>query len=606
MPREHTTNDKEYARNRKLLLADNPPCTYCGRLADTADHILPYALGGGNDLANLTPACRSCNSSRGAKLGNRLRAAKALGIVAATTQSGGNKNANNSPAQTDAVKPNNSKEFFLETNSLPPHALIPISQKPPCVAETGHQRPRLETITPDAAETRADEIAGFAKDVLGVELLEWQKRVAAGFTAMDSNGDYLRRIGYCSVARQNGKSLLMASVLGHFLTVEAPRRGTPQTVISVAHKLDLAVSMFKFLAPILEAKYGAKVSWSYGRNELEIVVPDPKTGELTGPHRWLVRAATPQAGHGYSADLVLLDEIWSISEAAIDEGLLPTQRARRNPLCLMFSTAGTEASTAMIRWRSQGLRQIDAGEIGPMYFAEWSPPSGLDPLSVAAWQFSNPSMGYLLPVSVLEAEAKAPNRQAFLRSSVNLFTSAANGWLEPGLFESCLADDPLPSGGVLAVDSSTDTAHYVGVRAVQNGDKVAVTVEFQTDNLASCWAAIEKLLTDQPTLRLSIPPTMELSCPPKWERRRNIVGYRELGKWTQPVRSMIVEGRLQHTGQLTLVEHVERAVMVKANGSVSLSSARSPGPIELARCMVFAAAQASRAQQNAKPTLVVV
>lgn len=606
MAREHTTNDKEYARNRKLLLADNPPCTYCGRLADTADHIVPYALGGGNDLANLTPACRSCNSSRGAKLGNRLRAAKQLGNTTPTTHSGGNETPLNVAAQNDAVKLNNSKEFFLETNAKPPHALIPISQKPRSVAGTGHQTPRLETITPDLARTKAEEVGGFARDVLGVELLPWQLRVAGGFTAMDEHGDYLRRIGYCSVARQNGKSLLMAAILGHFLTVEAPRRETPQTVISVAHKLDLAVSMFKFLAPILETHYGAKVSWSYGRNELEVHVPHPETGELTGPHRWLVRAATPQAGHGYSADLVLLDEIWSISEAAIDEGLLPTQRARKNPLCLMFSTAGTEASTAMIRWRSQGLRQIDAGEIGPMYFAEWSPPSGLDPLTVAAWEYSNPSMGYLLPVSVLEAEAKAPNRQAFLRSSVNLFTSAANSWLEPGLFDGLQTDEPLPSGGVLAVDTSVDDARYVGVRAVQIGGNVAVTVAFQVNTLAECWREIETLLTDHNGLTLSIPPSLELSCPPKWERRRNIVGYRELGKWTQPVRAMITEGRLLHTGELTLKEHVERAVMVKANGSVSLSSARSPGPIELARCMVFAAAQASRATHRTKPTLVVV
>jgi phage terminase large subunit-like protein len=603
MPREHTTNDKEYARNRKLLLADNPPCTYCGRLADTADHILPHVLGGSNELSNLTPACRSCNSSRGAKLGNRLRAIKELGQVIPTTNSSGN---TTSPALNQDVKPNNDAEFFLETFSVPPLALIPISQKPPSVVGTGRQLPRLETITPETAATKASEIVGWAKEVLAVDLLPWQIRVAEGFTAMDENGDYLRRIGYCSVARQNGKSLLMASVLGHFLTVEAARRGTPQTAISVAHKLDLAVSMFKYLAPILEVKYGAKVSWSYGRNELEVFVPHPETGELTGPHRWLVRAATPQAGHGYSADLVLLDEIWSISEAAIDEGLLPTQRARKNPLCLMFSTAGTEASTAMIRWRSQGLRQIDAGDVGPMYFAEWSPPSGLDPLSVEAWEFSNPSMGHLLPVSVLEAEAKAPNRQAFLRSSVNMFTSAANGWLEAGLFDTLKTNAPIPSGGVLAVDSSVDSAHYVGVRAVQDGDKVAVTVAFTVDNLAACWREIEELLTNQSGLLLSIPPTMELSCPPKWERRRNIVGYRELGKWTQPVRAMITEGRLVHTGELLLTEHVERAVMVKANGSVLLSSARSSGPIELARCMVFAAAQASRVQSRQKPTLVVV
>jgi hypothetical protein len=272
----------------------------------------------------------------------------------------------------------------------------------------------------------------------------------------------------------------------------------------------------------------------------------------------------------------------------------------------MFSTAGTEASTAMIRWRSQGLRQIDAGDVGPMYFAEWSPPNGMDPLTIDAWKFSNPSMGYLLPVSVLEAEAKAPNRQAFLRSSVNLFTSAANSWLEPGQFDACKDTTPLPTGGVLAVDTSTDTAHYVGVRAVQVGDKVAVTVAFIVDNLAACWREIETIMTEQTTLSLSIPPTLELSCPPKLERRRNIVGYRELGKWTQAVRAMITESRLTHTGELSLCEHVERAVMVKAQGAVTLSSARSPGPIELARCMVFAAAQASRAQSRTKPALVVI
>jgi hypothetical protein len=109
-----------------------------------------------------------------------------------------------------------------------------------------------------------------------------------------------------------------------------------------------------------------------------------------------------------------------------------------------------------------------------------------------------------------------------------------------------------------------------------------------------------------PTLYLSIPPSMELSCPPKYERRRNIVGFRELGRWTQFVRSLITEGRLTHTGEVSLVEHCERAVMVKVNGSVSLSSARSPGPIELARCMVFAAAQASRIVSNRKPALVVI
>ncbi|WP_280516431.1 HNH endonuclease [Actinomyces succiniciruminis] len=41
-------------------------CWICGRPgADTADHVVPAALGGGDELENLRPAHRSCNASRG-------------------------------------------------------------------------------------------------------------------------------------------------------------------------------------------------------------------------------------------------------------------------------------------------------------------------------------------------------------------------------------------------------------------------------------------------------------------------------------------------------------------------------------------------------------
>ena len=588
MPREHTTNNKTYAANRRLLLKDNPVCHWCQtRAADTADHLTPYVLGGDDSLDNLVPACRSCNSSRGAKLGNQRRAR-------------GNPTTKSEPQPQPSgginpVKPNNGNKFFLETHSEPPHAMFPISQKPPSVAKHGREFPRLETITPDHVESRATEILGFARDILGVELMPWQVRCLHGLTAYDENGDYLRRVGLTSVARQNGKTVVIAALIGWHLTVEGPRRGNPQLVISVAHKLDLAVTTFKYLAPILEEKFGAKVSWSYGRNELE----------LHG-HRWIVRAATPQAGHGYSADLITADEVWSISEAAIDEGLLPTQRARRNPLMAMFSTAGTQDSSAMLRWRSQGMRQIDAGEIGPMYFASYEPPPGLDPMTPEAWEYANPALGYTLDMSVLEAEAKAPNRAAFLRSSVNIWVAAANGWLEPGLFEACTTDEEIPAGGVLAIESSIDNANYVGVRAVQQHGITYVTVAFQVESLAAMWAAVDAEIVAAPTLKLALPPSLEIACPPKWERRRTIVGIRELGKWTAPVRSMILENRLRHSGEVSLVESSERAVMVKHNGAVMLSSARSPGPIELTRSMVFAAALASRPANVNKPSLVVV
>lgn len=41
-------------------------CWMCGGAWDTVDHVKPIAKGGAHILANLRPACRSCNSSKNA------------------------------------------------------------------------------------------------------------------------------------------------------------------------------------------------------------------------------------------------------------------------------------------------------------------------------------------------------------------------------------------------------------------------------------------------------------------------------------------------------------------------------------------------------------
>lgn len=42
-------------------------CWMCGAVADTWDHVKPLAKGGSHCLANLRPACRSCNCSKHAR-----------------------------------------------------------------------------------------------------------------------------------------------------------------------------------------------------------------------------------------------------------------------------------------------------------------------------------------------------------------------------------------------------------------------------------------------------------------------------------------------------------------------------------------------------------
>jgi hypothetical protein len=567
-------NQKEFKHNRlKVLDNGNAVCHWCGvNQATEADHLEPTDNGGTNAIDNLVPACKPCNARRGQQYAQQKQRAKTL-----TPQGFG-------------------EPVFLQTQAKPPQALIPIffgNQPEPAL--TGRYQPRLETTTHVGSQSRATEIGEFAERVLGLPLMPWQLHCLEGLTAFDDVGKWLHRVGLISVARQNGKSLLSSAVIGHWLTKEAEHRGQPQTVISVSHKLDLTAAQFSYLAPIMEAKFGAEVSWSYGRQKLTM-----PNGSV-----WHIRAATPAAGHGYSADLITADEVWQISEAAIDDGLLPSQRARKNPLCLLVSTAGTQESTALLRWRDQGLRAIDSGKQTTLYFAEFSPSPQLDPMTPEAWEYANPALaGGLIDLDVIEGEALGPNRSAFLRASVNLWQAVTTGWLETGVFDACKTDTPPPPGGVLAIESSTDEARYTAVRAVQAGNKTHVTVAFTANSVAEMWRLVDLEIENNPGLRLAIIPALEVSCPPALERRRTIVGYRELLKWTAAVRSMIIENRLQHNGELLLTQHVERAVLIKHNGSVALSSTRSPGPIEAARCMVWAAAMASRPQLVGKPMIM--
>ena len=51
----------EYRQARQRLLADQPPCIWCGQPATTADHYPPLKYGG--HWESMVPACKRCNSA---------------------------------------------------------------------------------------------------------------------------------------------------------------------------------------------------------------------------------------------------------------------------------------------------------------------------------------------------------------------------------------------------------------------------------------------------------------------------------------------------------------------------------------------------------------
>jgi hypothetical protein len=416
-----------------------------------------------------------------------------------------------------------------------------------------------------------------------MELMPWQVHVLNGQLSVDADGRWCNPLSLVSVARQNGKTVALKALLGWWLT-DYSRHAGPQTILTTAHRLDLATALFQDLAPILEAKFDVKAVWAYGRNSIKI-----------GDSAWHVKAARPSAGHGMSVDLILADEVFGIDSETLDIGLLPTQRARPNPLCSMWSTAGTEESVAMLRWREQGLRAIDENKSTGIYLAEYSPPPDIEPMSEAAWEYANPALGHTLDIRTIQQESKSPNRAGFLRSSVNLWVQSEISWLPPGKWESHATDKPPMPGGVLAVEVAMEDGRYVAVRCNANSaGMLTATVAFMCETITQVWEHIRIQMRDNPNLTVAITPTLDTNCPTDLARRRVIVGYQEITRYTSMVRQLINEGRVNHTGETMLAEHVGRAVAVKTPGSIALSSTKSAGPIELARCLVWAVGLSAR------------
>ena len=267
----------------------------------------------------------------------------------------------------------------------------------------GKTEPRVWT--PPLAELTKENSLGFAFidfcEVLGVELLPWQKWLAIHALEIINEGDQWRfrfRYVIILISRQNGKTFFEVLLNIFFLFGLQSH-----LVLGTAQNLDTAVETFEDTVAQVEdipelKELLKKVNRGTGKRELLLESGD----------RYKVIAATRKA-RGLSSDLIMMDELREQVNWEAWGAISKTMMARPTAILFGLSNAGDVSSVVLRHLRLQAHAQLGDPDgvasnrhgLGGEEIAddtlglfEWSAVPDCDISDVEQWAQANPSLGY--------------------------------------------------------------------------------------------------------------------------------------------------------------------------------------------------------------------
>ena len=434
-------------------------------------------------------------------------------------------------------------------------------------------------------QTDGPRAARIARALFGVELLDWQRFALDHGLARD--GDHYRyRTVVVTVARQNGKSVILRGVTGDRMV------GTDEATVALMSQ-DRAAAKEVLFEPIADAfdadkwaPFRAKVRRSNGFERIHLAALGS---------RLVLLSPTEKGAHGYSLDLAMVDEAWSLFDFRVPQAITPTQIARPDPQLWIVSTAGTEQSV----WLRSLVDVGRAGRPGLLYL-EFSAPAGLDIDDPVGWRSANPSLEQTVSLDALaDARTKLPESE-FERAHLNRWTVAAEAVIPGGLWAACL--DPAVTLAAAGVVFAFDVAHdrsATAIAAASNvGGRLAVElIEYRAGTewvlprlveLAARWTSSAVVANNAGPSRnlVEVAPMAGV----------NVEAY-NMGQYVAACGTfydLVAEGRLAHRGQGVLDLAV--ATAGRRNLSGSWVFGRSPKGADIAPLVAatLAAHRASR------------
>jgi phage terminase large subunit-like protein len=255
----------------------------------------------------------------------------------------------------------------------------------------GALEPRLHTPWLKG-ESRGHEIAELAERI-GQPLLPWQRLLLDDMSVVDDEGMFIKKSSLVLLARQSGKShmMRMRMLAGLFCFGE-------ENILMMSSQRKMAIRSLEIMVMIVERNdfllkqvKGGKIDTAWRRT----------TGNeglhLENGNRIEVIAANSDSARGLTADVLWIDELREVGEAAMDASK-STTLTRPNSQRFYTSNAGSAESEVLIHMRERSMMKPPRS----LGFYEYSAPENCDIWDRKAWAMANPSLGILISEEAVE------------------------------------------------------------------------------------------------------------------------------------------------------------------------------------------------------------
>lgn len=310
-------------------------------------------------------------------------------------------------------------------------------------------------------------------------LLPHQKKLIANLMGWKrAGGARLYRRCYFSTARKNSKTQT-AAALGLLLLCD-PNEQSPEIYIA-ARDRDQASFCFQAAADMVAAHDELR--------EMLSVIPYSKT--IRNPANGGVLKALSSEGkskHGSNPSAVIFDELhaWGEREQELYDALTTGSAARREPLILFLTTAGTNEHSLCRREYDYAQQVKNRIVEDPTYLPLiWELPKDADWTDESLWPLANPALGQIVQLESLREDAvkalAVPSEQnSFRRLHLNQWTEVRSAWIRGETWDACASAD-------FDLESLREYPCYGGLDLASNSDLTAFVLAWPVDDKVYCY-----------------------------------------------------------------------------------------------------------------------